>query len=481
MGMINRNRFESILISICGGLLVLAAHSGIAQNPIMVDGEQKVSRIIYAEEGESYMPDPSRQHQVKNTMKKATSFMRSIATKGGYVATYSTDLKKRYGEGFYELALPTEIFTQYPGTPAMGDCFLRAYNATGDEEYLSAAYEAGEALAWGQRSQGGWDHLVDVDHYYSHLRKVERKSGNCTYDDNITQGVLVYLMDLDQYIDEDWLTESVELGLKFMLTSQDENGAWPQWYPSLGSYHDYWTFNDDALNNSIRVMLKAHKQYGNPEYLKSAEAAGQFIIDSQMKTPQAGWPQQYDRDMNPGWARRFEPPGVCSAVTATTIEMMADLYLYTENEKYLKPIPAAIKWLENSKLDENTWARIYELKTNKPIYGQHDRKVHYLASEGRTDYNFQGNFGINGILDYCKEVLQKKTNYEKPTLSDTDRNAKVDNMMKSVQRAIALLNDQGYWLDRETGMINLEDYVDNMNLFCEHLELTKQKRTGGEH
>lgn len=281
-------------------------------------------------------------------------------------------------------------------------------------------------------------------------------------------------MDLDREIDEDWLTESIQLGLDFMLKSQADNGAWPQWYPSLGSYHDYWTFNDDALVNCIGVMMKAHEQYGKAEYLTSIKKAGDFIIKAQFDAPQAGWAQQYDHDLKPGWARRFEPPGVCSSVTASTIKMLAEIYLYTKDEKYLKPIPSAIAWLENSKLEEGLWARIYELKTNKPLYGQHDRVPHYLASEGRTDYNFRGNFGIDETLAYCKKVLKEKTNYKEEAPSLVAMGAKVDNIMKSVQKAIAMLNDQGYWLDRETGMINLEDYVDNMNLFCEHLELSKQ-------
>ena len=465
-----------LLKALSGWIIFFLTVQAIAQNPFISEEKVLTSRIDYRSEGLSYMPDATRQQQVLNTMSKATAYMRSISTKGGYVATYSTDLKKRYGEGFFELALASEIFTQYPGTPAMGDCFLRAYKATGDEEYLSAAYDAGKALAWGQRAEGGWDHLVDVSHYYSHSKKVERKSGDCTFDDSITQSVLIYLMDLDQSIDEDWLTESIEVGLEFMLESQADNGAWPQWFPSIGSYHDYWTFNDDAIISCIRVMIRAHKQYGKEEYLKSVERAGDFIVISQLPAPQSGWPQQFDRDMNPGWARRFEPPGVCSRVTAGNIEMLTEIYFYTKDEKYLGPIPAAIKWLEDSELEENVWARIYELETNKPRYGQHDRRIHYLASEGRSDYGFRGRWGIRGTIAYCNEVLESKSKPAENSLSSVDRGARIDNMMKRVQRAIALLDDEGYWPDRETGMIHLEDYVRNMNLFCEHLELTKQNR-----
>jgi hypothetical protein len=468
---------KRILLKLVLGLILIYCPMKFSgQNPVISGNQLQISRIDYRNEGLSYMPDATRQQQVKNAMGKAMAFIRSISTKGGYVASYSDDLKKRYGEGYYELATSTEIYTQDPGTSAAGECFLRAYKVTGDEEYLAAAYEAGRALAWGQRSEGGWDHLVDVSHLYSHSKNPVRKSGDCTFDDNISQGALTFLIDLDEIIDADWLTESIELGLKFMLASQSENGAWPQWYPLLGSYHDYWTFNDSCINNCIKVMIKAHQVYKNDIYLESIKKAGNFIIMSQFKAPQSGWAQQYQHNLQPGWARKFEPAGVCSEVTASNIKMLADIYLYTKNDKYLSPIPAAIRWLEDSKIGENLWARIYEMGTNKPIYGNHDRRVHYVVSEGRTDYGMRGNFGINKRIDYCNYVLKTKTGYKKEILSQTDLNAKIDNMMKSVVKTIALLDDKGCWPDRGQGMIHLEDFISNMNLFCEYLELVEQKK-----
>lgn len=468
---------KKTLVPVLVAALVILCCSvkSFGQNPVVSGNELKTSEIQYHNEGLSYMPDPTRPQQVKNTMQKATAFIRSISTKGGYVGMYSVDLKKRYGEGFYELALPNDIFTQYPGTPAMGECFLRAYKITGDEDYLGAAYDAGRALAWGQKAEGGWNHLVDVSHLHSHSKIPDRVHGDCTFDDNISQGSLMFLMDLDQSIDAEWLTESIDLGLNFMLESQAENGAWPQWYPSIGSYHDYWTFNDDAINSCIQVMMRAYQQYQKPEYLESVKKAGDFIIAAQFDAPQAGWAQQYKHDMTPGWARRFEPPGVCSKVTASTIKSLTEIYFFTKDEKYLKPIPEAIKWLKDSKMENGEWARIYEMKTNKPIYGQHDRIVHYLASEGRSDYSFHGTFGIDRTIDYCNKVLKEKSNYQEKAMTPTARDAKIDNMMKSIQKSIALLDDRGRWVDHVQQMINLEDFVNNMNLFCEYLELMAQK------
>ena len=93
---------------------------------------------------------------------KAAAYLQSISTNGGYVGIYSLDLQQRYGEGLYEKARAEEIWVQPPGTPSVGKALLRAYRITGDAQYLDAARAAGLALAWGQRSIGGWDHRVDV-------------------------------------------------------------------------------------------------------------------------------------------------------------------------------------------------------------------------------------------------------------------------------------------------------------------------------
>ena len=67
--------------------------------------------------------------QARAALARAAGYLRSIATEGGYLWTYSEDLKERRGE---EKATATQIWVQPPGTPAVGMAFLRAYAATGD-------------------------------------------------------------------------------------------------------------------------------------------------------------------------------------------------------------------------------------------------------------------------------------------------------------------------------------------------------------
>ncbi len=415
--------------------------------------------------------------QAAAALRKACAYMHSISTNGGYVGIYSEDLTRRYGEALYEKAAPTEIWVQPPGTPSVGEAFLRAHRITGGQWYLSAAKDAARALAWGQRTTGGWDHRVYVGHLDPNAAHVVRRGQRCTFDDDITQGALNFLISLDEEIDEPWLTEAIELGFAFMMKSQFPNGAWPQWYPLRGGYHDYYTFNDRAMNDCIELMLRGHRVYGRQAYLDSAARGGDFIIVSQLPPPQAGWAQQYTHDLKPAWARRFEPPGVCSLVTVSNIHTLIDLYLYTQDKKYLEPIPEAIAWLETSKMDSGRWARLYEVGTNRPIYGDREdgNKIHYdyekISEREKSSYGWQGDFGVPAVVARYRRVVASGTTSagsSRPPKA-AGRPGRVSPALESrVRGVMEALDEEGRWL--QDGMIHSGTFVRNVNLLCDCLQ-----------
>jgi hypothetical protein len=422
--------------------------------------------------------------EAETVMRKASTYFHSISTKGGYVGIISVDLQQRYGESFYEEAKASEIWVQPPGTPSVGECFLRAYRITGEKQYLVAATDAARALAWGQRTVGGWDHRVDVAHLQPESDKAIRKEGRCTFDDNISQGALSFLMSMAEVIDEPWLTEAIELGLKYMMKSQFDNGAWPQWYPLRGGYHDYYTFNDNAINDCIEVMLKAHRICGKDEYLQTAERGGDFILISQFPHPQSGWAQQYSHDLKPAWARRFEPPGVCSAATSRNIRTLIDLYLYTKDSKYLEPIPLAFEWLDKSKIGDNLWARLYEVGTNKPVYGDREDgdRMHYvyenISERERTSYGWQGQYGIDVASQYYRDVKSMGADTyiarSDKRLTYGEQKNKAGQMEAEIKSVISAIDDKGRWINND--MITCQDFVMNVDMLCEYLELSRGKQ-----
>lgn len=423
---------------------------------------------------ESADPADRFARRVAAAMKKAGAFWRSIATHGGWCGIYSADLKQRWGEADYHKATRREIWVQPPGTPTIGRAFLRAARVTGDADHLAAARQAGLALAWGQRTAGGWDYLVRVDHAKPPPAAIVRKSGRCTFDDNTSQAALTFLMDLDETIDETWCTEAVTLGLKHLLAAQRPNGAWPQNWPLVGGYHDYHTFNDNVINDCIAVCLRAHRQYRQGRYLRAAKRGGDFIIASAVSAAQPGWAQQYDLKTKPAWGRAFEPPGVCSAATARNIRTLIDLYRRTADKKYLKPIGPAIRWLRKSQIAKGRWARLYEVGTNKPIYGDRDRKIHYrldeISAERRSGYAWQGSFGVpEAIRAYGRVLLDAKK--PKPATAPAARPPRVT--ARQVESIIDAMDPQGRWVRGRK--LHAADFVRNFSRLTDYLAARPQR------
>ena len=95
--------------------------------------------------------EPSRA-EVAAALRKGVGFYRgNVSINGGYLWRYSADLSIREGEG---KAGAETAWVQPPGTPTVGEAYLRAYRLTGDEYYLDAARETALAL-WSSKAECG--------------------------------------------------------------------------------------------------------------------------------------------------------------------------------------------------------------------------------------------------------------------------------------------------------------------------------------
>ena len=336
--------------------------------------------------------------QVDASLKKGVAFFHTINTEGGYVYFVTPDLSLKWGE---EPIDNHSIEVQPPGTPAVGQSFLRAYQATGDEQALEFAKEAAYALIRGQNKNGGWDHTIN-------FKKLD--NDKVSFDDNQTQSAVSFLMALDQQLEDSLINAATQRALKMMMTTQLSNGGWPHKYPEQGDYHDYATFNDGGINDCIRVMIAAHQYYPNDEAIeKSLRKAARFMNISQLPPPQPGWAQQYNEFLQPAWARTFEPAAVCPSVTLKNINTLIDLYIVLGHQTILEPIPDALRWLREIRMENGKWARFVELGTNKPLYYDRPRirvdKIEDLHPERRTGYGYQSDLQL---------LLEKSTiRYEK--------------------------------------------------------------------
>lgn len=423
--------------------------------------------------------------QARSAMLRAARFMdENAATNGGYLWWYSTDFTERWGEG---KATADQVWVQ-AATPAFGTAYLTAYQATGESYYLELAKKAADALCYGQLQCGGWDYRIDFsDHaktvwYYRFMAGTEgldtgRLRNTGTFDDNNTQSAMRLLMAVDEALEFAGPYHDPALyGLDYMMKAQFENGAWPQRFPlAAKGYSTYYTFNDNAMNDCISVMLMAWRTYGDERYRDSAAKGGDFIIASQGPEPQAGWAQQYDWDLKPAGARKFEPPSYCPAVTARNIRTLVALYLALGDEKYMAPIAAALQWLDEVKIADNLWPRFLEVGTNKPLYFNTKYELVSTDDDLPTHYSFKGSYGVRTSRRLYEAVQasgrgQYLEARDRP-LTPAAAEAAMHESARSVTELIAALDEEGRWVD--DGRIQTRRFLSSFRILTTYADLAR--------
>src|SRR6266567_3415404 len=101
----------------------------------------------------AHAQQPPTRDEASAALKRAVTFFREkVSAEGGYLWRYSEDLALREGE---EKATATMAWLQPPGTPAVGEAYLTAYERVTEPYLLDAAVETARALLKGQLHSGG--------------------------------------------------------------------------------------------------------------------------------------------------------------------------------------------------------------------------------------------------------------------------------------------------------------------------------------
>ncbi|MBX6313601.1 MAG: pectic acid lyase [Isosphaeraceae bacterium] len=410
---------------------------------------------------------PELREEAARALKKAASFYREkVASHGGYVYYYSVDLEQRWGEG---KASPETIFVQPPGTPTVGMAYLRAYAATGDRYYLEAAREAAEALVYGQLQSGGWTQVI----HFGPAKRVGKyrngRGGNwnvSSLDDGQTQAALQMLIRTDRALNfqHAGIHEAARYGLDALLAAQFPNGAFPQvWtrpvepkpvlkakFPDydwrvegkVKNYWDYYTLNDNLAGTVSDTLIVAHQVYKEEKCRAALEKLGDFLILAQMPDPQPGWCQQYNYEMVPIWARKFEPPAITGWESQDVLETLIKIFRYTGQEKYLEPIPRALEYFKTCLLPDGRIARYYEFGTNKPLYMDARYQLTYDDSAAPSHYGWKQPARFEEI---AKAYQDAKSG------ADPIRDRTTEELEEDVRRIIRELDAEGRWITTYAG------------------------------
>jgi hypothetical protein len=393
---------------------------------------------------------PSRDDVLRALRKAADFYRHKVSTQGGYHFYYTSDLsygRSESAEG------PTQVEVQREATPIVALAYLDAYDATGDRTYLEFAHAAARALVRGQLCSGGWDYLIEFDpekrkqyQYRADNNCGEDKRGVTNLDDNVTQAAVRVLMRVDRALNfsDSTVHRAARFALERLAAAQYPIGAWPQRFrtppdPSKfpikrasyqeswsrkwpgPNYQDHYTFNDNTIADAIDMMLEAARIYNDPRYRASAENGGQFILLAQMPDPQPAWAQQYDVEMQPAWARVFEPPSVTGGESQGIMRILMTLYRETGDRKYLEPIPRALTYLKRSLVprgDAETFrrlpegpvlARFYELQTNQPLYITKGTRLNAAGLGSRTVDGYELSYSPDSVITHYAVLVSGRS------------------------------------------------------------------------
>lgn len=439
--------------------------------------------------GDETSPYESLVEQSKAAMHKATGYMKShVAVKGGYVYEVTVDLKHRRGEG---VATPTEVWVQPPGTPTVGIAFIRAYEATGDRIHLEAAVDCAKALLHGQLESGCWSDRVDFDPagkntgLYRHGQGKKGGRNYSTLDDDKSQAALRLMIEVDRTLkfEDKAIHEAVEYGLEALLKAQFANGGFPQgWekpveqlpvvkasiptydWRTEGRFKNYWDFetlNDGLAGTVTETLQLAYEVYREERYRQAMLKFGDFLILAQLPEPQPAWAQQYNHQLQPIWARKFEPPAIAGRESEDAVETLLYLTEVTGEKRFLEPIPRAIAWLKRSQLPDGQIARFYELNTNTPLYFVKDTyELTYDDGNLPTHYGFKSRSKVEKLEERFK-VLESGGQPKRSRSS-------LKSLKKDAEEILVQQDAAGRWITDKNGKaVANADGKDTAKLYLE--------------
>lgn len=284
-----------------------------------------------------------------------------------------------------------------------------------------------------QREAGGWPKAIKYEATLSDEEKAAARSKftriDATIDNGATTKEIKYLAKAYKSTQNPKYLAAAEKGVTFLLKAQYPDGGWPQYYPDSSLYRSQITFNDNAIVNVLHVLLDVAEGKNNLETISSAyRAPAKAAVDKGvaciLKTQQkrngklTAWAAQYDRKTyKPAKARAYELPGIALSESVSIVNFL--MRLDNPSAAVKEAVAGAVAYFDESKIkgyttkritdpaqqtgrdlvlvedkDAVTWARFYELDTNKPFFcGRDGIKKYALAeieNERRAGYGWYG-------------------------------------------------------------------------------------------
>ena len=173
------------------------------------------------------------------------------------------------------------------------------------------------------------------------------------------------------------------------------------------------------ISGNIDFLIQCYATLGEERFLDPIRRGMNFYLITQQGNPQGGWGQQYNMELEPTYARSYEPAALMPGFTYTNALLLLKYYQLTGDSKFLARIPDAIKWLESTVLPSDkseggtrTHATFIEIGTNKGLYAHRKGNgvsdghywVDYDDKNLLAHYGGKANVNIQHLKDEYKRV-----------------------------------------------------------------------------
>lgn len=301
-----------------------------------------------------------------------------------------------------------------------------------------------------QRDFGGWPKNTQMqaplsDKEKKELQDLKSDPQGCTIDNGATVQEMLFLSKIYKQQPDEKYKNAFLKGVMYLVTSQYQNGGFPQFFPLKKGYYTHITYNDDAMANVLKLFKEIKNNSGYYSIAPSAEITAMVengfnrgidcIIKSQYKQNGVltSWCAQHDENtLLPANARAFELASLSGKESAKiTLLLMS---VENPSKEIITAVESAVAWFEKTKITgikienvptgdgnktdrkvvedpngEPLWARFMELSDNKPFFCDRDGiKKATLAEIGYERRN-----GYGWYSNEPKEVLKKYPAWKK--------------------------------------------------------------------